>query len=282
MRQLLKEEIKSVLTEKSFKNMLLESVNDKIILTPDKIANLKPNDTVIVYHGTNTRHIDDLLNGADTTKIAHRTYTSNGNRHSGLFVAPDYKTARSFGYIVIEFTTKARNLHGVNYGGNIGREQKKRGNDLEWMEMNYPNSFRPYLSYTLTQRPEPQALHVGLIRPEDIIRVKWGEEDWKLPTELEGKDAGDSYTNRKLKIRGVDLSNPNMTIPELIKAIGLSNLGKWTPEERFYKFIPARLNRFNSIEELEYALHNPGGGFGLNLGRIAAKSMAKKLWPLRN
>jgi len=63
--------------------------------------------------------------------------------------------------------------------GDIGREQDMDAATREWIQGLYPNSFRPYLSMTMLQDPEPQGLLRGLVKPNQILRVRYktyGEE----------------------------------------------------------------------------------------------------------
>ena len=165
---------------------LVESID--VLLTEAKkltgpvVEKLRPNDTVLVYHATISKYMQAFLNGVDTTQVMRRVY--GGPKHPGLFVSPTFEGTHSFRGSggVIEFETKARNLHGTDYSGRTRKEQEGRGFDFSFKDKEFPNSFRPYLSFTLSQSPEPQALHMGIIRPEDIKRVHY-EGKWMTPDE---------------------------------------------------------------------------------------------------
>jgi hypothetical protein len=82
---------------------------------------LKPNDWLTVYHGTSLSTVPQLINGFDATKVKYRNY--GGPRHKGLFVAPDFKTARSFasyGPTVLEMVVRAKNLRSRATGSLAG------------------------------------------------------------------------------------------------------------------------------------------------------------------
>jgi hypothetical protein len=135
-----------------------------------------------------------------------------------LFVAPDFKTARNFGNPVLEMVVRAKNLHGTDYGGVTGRQDPRR--EEIWKDM-YPDSFRPYLSLTLLQSNEPQALLLGLVAPRQIKRV-WYDGDWYSRKEF--LDLGLGYGmrgQRTMRDLGFDRSYPNYDYDEFIDAMAL-------------------------------------------------------------
>lgn len=147
----------------------------EMVTQADKIERLQPDDTLLVYHGTGGAYLP-MIHGIDATQEHHRSY--GGQRHEGLFVSTDPETALRFassGQVVFEIETKAKALYGTDYSGNTAKKQIERGmpdpNEL-WQDK-YPESFRPYLSTTLLQASEPQALLVGVVRPDHIKRVQW-------------------------------------------------------------------------------------------------------------
>lgn len=153
-------------------------------------SRLKPDDVLIVYHGTPAFRVPELINGFDSTSPHQRSQgsTSGGPKqgYSGLYVAPDHRTARGFGGgAVLEIITRAKFLHGTDWDGMTGRES---GRDREYRE-EFPHSFRPYLSKTLSQRREPQALLKGIVKPSQITRI-WTRtaEGWKEQTRDEYLD----------------------------------------------------------------------------------------------
>ena len=133
----------------------------------EKVKNLNKNDFLVVYHGTREQHVPDLINGFDATSVKSRDY--GGPQHAGLFVTPSIYVADRFasrGEIVLELKVRAANLHGTDWSGRTGRMQGADKGEI------YPNSFRPYLSMTLLQEHEPQALLIGLVSPKQILRVR--------------------------------------------------------------------------------------------------------------
>jgi len=192
---------------------------------------LRPNDRVKVYHGTRFSEIHDLINGFDATKVQPRHY--GGPRHRGVFVSPEFKLAKRFGNeIVLELEVRAKFLHGTDYSGNIGRGTGPHGpvsvHALERAEEKYPDSFRPYLSETLLQNVEPQALLIGLVAPRQIKRVyytPYGKTTGKWYTRKQFLDLGLEVSpggyRRKEKVRdlGVDLSYPGLSYDRFLDAI---------------------------------------------------------------
>jgi len=187
----------------------------RVVVAADLKA-LKPNDWLTVYHGTTLNEVPKLINGFDSTKVKSRHF--NAPRHKGLFVAPDFKTARNFGNPVLEMVVRAKNLHGTDYGGVTGRQDPRR--EEIWKDM-YPDSFRPYLSLTLLQSNEPQALLLGLVAPRQIKRV-WYDGDWYSRKEF--LDLGLGYWmrgQRTMRDLGFDRSYPNYDYDEFIDAMAL-------------------------------------------------------------
>ena len=191
---------------------------------------LKPNDRLTVYHGTRLAEIFDLINGFDANKVHYRHY--GGPRHAGLFVSPSEDLAERFsdrGEVILEIQTLAKNLHGTDFSGNIGREQHLNEKTQTWLREEYPDSFRPYLSMTMLQSSEPQALLRGLVSPHQIKRVRYkepgGSPKWYSRKEfldlgLEMIPARDQPYGRKRKIRDLkyDLSYPGYSVDEFFSA----------------------------------------------------------------
>jgi len=239
-------------------------------LTSDVIEKLRPNDTVIVYHATIEKHAKAFLSGIDTTQTMPRQY--GGPRHAGLFVSPTFEATRSFqghGHIVFEFETKVKNLHGTDYNGRTRKKQEKAGVDFSVWDQKYPDSFRPYLSKTLSTG-EVQALHLGVIRPKDIKRVYFNG-DWLSPKE---------FAERTGTASGMDLSNPRMSLDDYIKA------SEFRDRKHALGYLPIWLLRFKDENELAYALTYYDDESmligGATLGKLAAKSVAREMWPLRS
>jgi hypothetical protein len=192
-----------------------------------EIETIDPSDTITVYHGTPLFRIGDLINGFDATTPHRRDYRAG--EHPGLFITADFETAKSFGGgAVLELQVPAKFIHGVDYGGNIGREQEKAGIDLDWMKRKYPESFRPYMSYTMLNTAEPQGLLRGVVKPSQIKKIfkrNLDTKNWDEYTREEFLDAN-MPINRDIsgkevfvKDVGIDLSDPKMSIDDFVKAV---------------------------------------------------------------
>jgi hypothetical protein len=195
----------------------------------ESFAEIKSSDVVTVYHGTRLSQVFDFINGFDANTIRYRHY--GGPRHVGLFVTGDFKTAYRFadrGEIVLEIDVRAKNLHGTDWSGNIGRHQRLSQDHSDWLRDKYPDSFRPYLSDTLLSKGEPQALLRGLVRPSQIKRIWYqpiGEESgrWYSRNEfvslgIEAIPGKDLPYGRKQPLRDLefDLSYPNYSVEEFV------------------------------------------------------------------
>ena len=192
------------------------------------VSRLRPSSVLTVYHGTIRNRLPDFLYGFDANQIVPRYYTSTGNRHAGVYVSPYFDTAEGFGSTVLELKVQARNLHGATYGGAIGREVGRvYPGEIAGARRDFPHSFRPYLSQTLSNTVEPQALLRGLVRPGQIKRVftdgKWYSRDALLASGLvPGKQVGH------------DMSYPNFTYEQVIDVITADLRGpgrRHSPEE---------------------------------------------------
>ncbi len=188
------------------------------------LKDLKPQERITVYHGTQLKYAQMMVNGFDANKVMHRTYTSDGRRHAGLFVSPSLSVAQHFssgGQVVLEIQVQAKNLHGTNYGGTIGRHQGVPESTRDWIREKYPDSFRPYLSMTMLQPVEPQGLLLGLVKPSQIKRV-WYKGTWYSRKEFLnlGVEVHNPYGRGKpLKDLGYDLSYPGYKLSELPEII---------------------------------------------------------------
>ncbi len=142
------------------------------------LSRLRPNDVVTVYHGTSLQRVRELINGFDANKVMMRYYQTKGYKHAGLFVSPSVETAEHFGAeVILEIQVRAKNLHGTDFSGQTGRHQTQQGQmsprTVQWLKEKYPESFRPYLSLTMQQTSEPQAILRGLVAPRQIKRVRY-------------------------------------------------------------------------------------------------------------
>lgn len=199
-------------------NVVAYQVTAAAALTPSKIRSLKANDAVLVYHSTYLTEMSNLINGFDASTVHYRLY--GGPKHAGLFVAPSEQAADKFGSeVMLEVETKAKFLHGTDYSGNIGRRSLDEKTE-EWLREKYPDSFRPNLSWSLESKGEPQALLIGLVKPRQILRVRYrGRDGMKWYTRKEfidlGLEAGDHYSRERIKDVGHDLSYPNYSKQQL-------------------------------------------------------------------
>lgn len=139
---------------------------------------LRDDSVVTVFHGTSDlKHAANfVMNGIDGRQPIHRLYPHTiGNSRGeaeivnrGVFVAPDLKTAHSFGAYTIKFRTLAKNLF------SIFPSPEKMRKDRELWQERFPNSFRPELSAYLSGAAwstEPQALFRGTVSPRAIEAV---------------------------------------------------------------------------------------------------------------
>lgn len=235
---------------------------------------IQPSDAVVVYHGTRVAEVFELINGFDATRTKYRHY--GGPRHAGLFVTPDFKVAERFspyGELVLEMVVRAKNLHGVDYSGNIGRKQDMSERTLRSLDELYPESFRPYLTMTITQSSEPQALLLGLVSPKQVRRVwynpnreggAWYTREEFLALGLEVTPAiEEPYgPKRPLKDYGLDMSSPRTSVDQLLEALSRLHGRDISSYFRLYR---------NNLEALTETLGQ------LGFGPLAARSHAKKL-----
>ena len=171
-----------------------------------------------------------MINGFDANKVRARLY--GGPKHAGILAAPSEEEAEKFahyGETILEIDVRAKFLHGIDYSGNIGRSSDPHIDNIEWHEQEmesrnnwakseFPDSFRPTLSKTWTQKNEPQALLRGLVSPNQIKRVRYKEygkdpiwysrEDFiKLGVEVIPKSNQPYGDRRKFRDIGYDLSS---------------------------------------------------------------------------
>lgn len=253
----------------------------RLVRLAEDLAKLKKNDWITVYHGTPLFRLPMLINGFDATQAHRRDYSSG--KHPGLFVTPDMKTAKSFGGgAVIELRVRAKNVHGTDYGGNIGREQEQRGSDHDWIRKKHPESFRPYLTYTMNQSAEPQGLLRGIVKPSQIRRV-WIRrgESWDEFTReefLERKEIFNVQHGREERFQdaGIDLSSPKLKLKPFLKAY-VEFHGRPGGEDRMLEKLkrigelgPDRL--MNVISTMQFG--------GSSLGGLAMKSLHKQVMSL--
>ena len=229
-------------------------------------SKLKSDDELVVYHGTSLSHLHEMINGFDANEVKSRHY--GGPRHKGLFVSPNEDLADRFsnrGEVIIKLQVPAKYLHGTDWSGNIGREDDPHGRQraesaIELAYRKFPESFRPYLSDTLSQKSEPQALLRGLIAPSKIkaIRYKpygkeaqWFSREEFLNLGLEEIPAKDQPYGKKQKIEELDydVSYPGYSKEKVIellsrrfgvskdKVIKQIELTKKKPEGKFLEYL---------------------------------------------
>lgn len=183
---------------------------------------LKPDDKITVYHATPDMNMN-MIQGVDATQEHHRHY--GGPRHVGLFVSPDFESARRFAPrgIVIEFIAKASELYGTDFSGRTYKEQSDVGsNPNDVWRWKFPESFSPYMSATLTQKSEPQALFKGILKPSDITRIyyedKWYTLDGFYQSDPEYAPPGE-YKKKKLKRLSFDPTDGDISLDEMYDII---------------------------------------------------------------
>jgi hypothetical protein len=213
------------------KKLVAEALLEAAKAVTTSLTDLSEDNWLVVYHGTSLSEVPSLINGFDATRLKYRLY--GGPKHRGLFVTPDFKTAERFapyGEVILELVVRAKNLHGTDYSGRTGRQQKPEKRTEEWLAGKFPNSFRPYLSLTLMQSVEPQALLIGLVSPKQILRVwyrasradagKWYTRSEFLSLGLEAGPNEESAQGIKKKVEdlGIDLSSPRLSLDEFLDA----------------------------------------------------------------
>jgi len=246
----------------------------------EKLKELKPNDTLNVYHGTPLFRLPLLINGFDATQERSRDY--NQNKHKGLFVTLELDLAKRFGSgAVIEFRARAKNLHGTDYSGNIGRKKERTNGpkSMDWIYNKYPDSFRPYLTYSLLQTGEPQALFLGITKPSDILNV-WirnhASKEWDKQTRrdlMEMKKVYNRENGRDLHLEdtGIGLADPKLSLDDFAGHLGKEvNKSAESVKETLLKIYDISADRVQRVlEEM-----NLNGGY---LGRHAVDSLMRQL-----
>jgi hypothetical protein len=89
---------------------------------------LQPDTKLVVYHGTSSKFIKDMLvGGIDATKVMPRLY--NQGRERGLYVTDDLNVAKSFGNWIIKFECFGKYLFPTaRYGASRETRQSKEMN----------------------------------------------------------------------------------------------------------------------------------------------------------
>lgn len=254
---------------------LVEEITDS---QREQMKRLKPDDKITVFHGTPLFRLPHLINGFDSTQEHKRDYRSGA--HRGLFVTLDWELAKRFGGgAILELEVKAKNIHGTDYGGNIGREQKLQGKTEEFIKGEHPESFRPYLNYTMLQKGEPQGLLIGVIGPNQIKRV-WVREgnDWKEYARDEYLKKETVYNvefgnEKRFKDAGIDLSNPKIKLDDFLTAYAVAN-NRIGQEDSLKQYLLRYARR--DLDDLRIRLGDMSIG-GSRLGRLALENLIRQL-----
>lgn len=239
---------------------LLRHYISEAITQKEKILNLQPDDVLYVYHGTGETNAP-MIHGIDATDTKPRSY--GGPKHKGLFVTTDPEVAlrfASYGQVVLEIKVQAKDLYGTDYGGNTASKQIEYGKEdpnKAWKDK-YPNSFRPYLTLTLLQGHEPQALLVGVVRPSQITRVQWKGKWYSREELLKQKPKyHPPYAREPIELEdvGFDPTDGNIAIEEFYDILA-TIVGK---SDGLEKIVKAWAQRYkDDVVELSYKLENLG------------------------
>lgn len=239
---------------RTYVRIMLEAVTQV-----DVIERIQPEDTLLVYHGTGASYLP-MVHGIDATREHSRSY--GGPHHEGIFVTTDVNVAdrfASYGKIIFEIEVKAKNLYGTDWSGNTADKQMDSGsrdpNEI-WRDK-YPESFRPYLTASLSSDGnEPQALLVGVVRPDDIKRVRW-KDKWYSREELLNMqpEYNKPYekTPTKLERMSFDPTDDSITLNEFFVLVAEMFGGKNQDEvtayiqrlaQRGYEYLVERIEDF--------------------------------------
>lgn len=268
-------------------NQLLKTLFEEISPSVRKeIETADPNDIITVYHGTPKMRIPDLINGFDATQVVPRDY--GGGAHRGLFVTPDPEVAKNFGGgAVFELKVPAKFIHGTDWGGLTGRDIKREKGKgaLDWVKDKFPNSFRPWMSYTmLSSGTEPQGILIGTVKPSQITRI-WVRDlksnKWKEYTRKEYLDTKDYYNVRRVLDKnkyeyihdaGIHLANPKLKLEDFTKALADFE-GGYEAERYIDLFIKSYERDPDRLIEMLKSIEIGGS----RLGALALKSIIKQI-----
>lgn len=161
----------------------------------DAVHNLSPETTIKLYHGADSRFIDEILKYGIDLDVLPPTmnypeyYVTESNmeitRRPGLYVSPNLRTAQGFGQFVLEFNIQAKFLE----ASNVVRQEMMKLHGIEnpdefWREV-YSKSFNPLLTHNLLAPGEPQAFLKMSIKPSSILCIHaydYGTETWNTYT----------------------------------------------------------------------------------------------------
>ena len=229
------------------------------VATRAVVSRLRKSDRLLVYHGTYNKEFEVMAYGVDALRVRSRSYGQG--RHSGLFLAPDMKTAARFGRIVLELSLPVRGMHApVTWGGDI---EGKKEDDM-WRDM-YPHSFRPSLSAMLLSKGEPQAIYKGYVRPKDILGVYMIDSSGKPGPRMSLKDARKQFGVEEFDI---DLTNPRFSIADFVRLVDF-------PEDKIRAAIVRR--KPSSAEDI-YDLLREGGFGDYAFGEKALRNLSNQMY----
>lgn len=171
--------------------------------SPEERPVLKDSDVLRVFHGF--REIEDAVSAclygiSGKSKVGRAYSYEADNNPLGLFVTTNPKTASEFGGTIIEFNCKVEELEAPvwpngsytvqgqmaeYFSGDKSKREKAREDARERARKSeyesVSKSDRPELAKTLMNFGESQALFVGDLRPNRIIRIwKRSRENGKL------------------------------------------------------------------------------------------------------
>jgi hypothetical protein len=246
-----------------------------------RFENLRKTDRHTVYHGTDLRHLPELVNGFDATKMKGRTY--NTRPHKGMFVSPELAIAKKFGQVVLELEIPARFLHGRDWAGKPLHPKTQ-----EQAEEMYPDSFRPNLSWML-ETGEPQALLLGLVSPRQIRRVfydgKWYSRKDFLALDWDGLETS---RRRPMRDLGVDVSDPSLSWEDFIEATAVlikapaariqKGFDRWIEQGRSPGWVEENLSMWEPLTARRYA-ERFFGGTQSAARRVASRYMEAAILP---
>ena len=230
--------------------------------SPEERPTLKKNDVIRVFHGF--RDLEDAIAacryGLSGKSRVGRVYSYEAdNNPTGLFVTTDPKKASEFGQWVIEFNANANELEapvwpGGTYtvqgqmaqyfgGSKAKREEARQDARQKAIDRNIEpisKSDRPELANTLMAFGENQALFIGHLNPNRIVRV-WvrGDRGEVYPMsrkefltknkgyEFTTKSGQENWTASHRIFRVNDEFDPNKLVQGLVDRYG----GKWSFDE---------------------------------------------------
>ena len=258
--------------------------------SPEERPVLKKNDVIRVFHGF--RDLEDAIAacryGISGKSRVGRVYSYEAdNNPQGLFVTTDPKKASEFGAWIIEFHTNMNELEApvwpggsytvqgqmAQYFGNskAKREEERMNARQRAVDRNIPpisQSERPELANTLLGFGESQALFVGHLNPNRIIRVWLRNNQNGQLTNISRED----FLTRNKGFEFKSNSNNEST---------LSSRRVFRVDEEFdpNKFVQVFVDRYGgrwSFDEAKKALVR---GFGNKSIQVMKNELYRYVWP---